>query len=583
MARIALGVNPSSTQMSPGEWLFRTERLIKKHYGDAEAFRGPEGLSIADLYAGKPMPTIGPAFDEAILLDDCWQLLDRESSEFTEQSFQMYNVWLALQEHIDNDGHKHNHLCRKHGLEDFVQNGTRQIEPLENFQARLLLARLGVGAVHRVVKGREVKSEDYLTPKEQLEWHRKGCPGRDYKSVVAVADDAMGTLKKGWEEIKTISTPARRRLALQALQKQLGMTPKDFQGLIKDMTVEQSEENEKFSKFSDLMAAEKIQDLVVDRLVASGTVSMIAAEGGCGKTSLLYQIIEAVSTGEPLFGQLAVKTCNVLMIQADESQVNARKKLIRMGLKPDDSRVRFEWQWSPAQLFELELKLQREKVGLLCMDSFGTLFGGDGASMNDADAGLWMYELNRLAARTGCAIVITHHLKKENRRSDGEGGERQPSLNDFFGSSYIVNGIRDAWAMWRRGKELDGSPMFGLKYLKDNSGLMERDFVLFLTGCEESHRLALHEGSGGIEELQARGTIRSQLHQALKLNSPNWMTHQHLIGSITCMANRNPRAVQRELSNLLEQAATTGIERRAIPTHKRGRPSYEYRFARGQT
>jgi hypothetical protein len=570
--------------MSPGEWLFRAEKLITQHYGEIEAFREPEPISIAELDIGKPITSIGPAFREAYLLETIWLYLDRESKEFKQLWWELHDTWLALQDHIDNDCTDYNARCRLYGREAFIHKGSRPIEPLEDFQDRLLLRRLNVGSAYRVVKDRDPKPEDYLTPKEQLRWHREGCAGstKDHKSVVAVADDAMRTLKKGWEEIKTISTPARRRLALQALQKQLGMTPKDFQGLIKDMTVEQSEENEKFSKFSDLMAAEKIQDLVVDRLVASGTVSMIAAEGGCGKTSLLYQIIEAVSTGEPLFGQLAVKTCNVLIIQADESQVNARKKLIRMGLKPDDSRVRFEWQWSPAQLFELELKLQREKVGLLCMDSFGTLFGGDGASMNDADAGLWMYELNRLAARTGCAIVITHHLKKENRKSDGEGGERQPSLNDFFGSSYIVNGIRDAWAMWRRGKELDGSPMFGLKYLKDNSGLMERDFVLFLTGCEESHRLALHEGSGGIEELQARGTIRSQLHQALKLNSPNWMTHQQLIGSITCMANRNPRAVQRELSNLLEQAATTGIERRAIPTHKRGRPSYEYRFARGQ-
>ena len=46
------------------------------------------------------------------------------------------------------------------------------------------------------------------------------------------------------------------------------------------------------------------------------------------------------------------------------------------------------------------------------MDSFATLFSGGGESMNDFEIGLCLMTLNQMAARTGTAILVTHHLKK---------------------------------------------------------------------------------------------------------------------------------------------------------------------------
>ena len=76
------------------------------------------------------------------------------------------------------------------------------------------------------------------------------------------------------------------------------------------------------------------------------------------------------------------------------------------------------------------------------MDSFATLFSGGGESMNDSEIGLYLYTLNQMAAHTGTAILVTHHLKKGASR-DNKGKLRPITLADLFGSSYIVNGASD--------------------------------------------------------------------------------------------------------------------------------------------
>ena len=74
-------------------------------------------------------------------------------------------------------------------------------------------------------------------------------------------------------------------------------------------------------------------------------------------------------------------------------------------------------------------------------------------------------------------MTKVHHLKKRTYKNAKDAAKWKPSLGDFFCSSYIVNGIRDAWGLWKKGEHHDGSPIYGLKYLKDNSGLIENEAI----------------------------------------------------------------------------------------------------------
>ena len=133
--------------------------------------------------------------------------------------------------------------------------------------------------------------------------------------------------------------------------------------------------------------------------------------------------------------------------------------------------------------------------------------------------------------------------------------------------------------MWRKGEDLDGSPMYGLKYLKDNSGLMERYYCFWFNGDEESHRFRLT--NGGIEDIRTRNTVRSKLLASLKLRAPEWMSRDELLQKTTFSTKPTTRTVNRELNELVTDAANTGIQRRKTEASRAGRPSYQYRYGRG--
>ena len=395
----------------------------------------------------------------------------------------------------------------------------------------------------------------------------------------------LAILESGYASIRQIERPAERRLALQELQKEMKVSPTEFQKLIHELTIEADTTNDELGTFDQIMQADIEQEVLVDRLIMSGTVAMVASEVGCGKSSLFYQIMESVSTGNPLFGKLKAKKGKVAVVQVDETFINAKTKFKAMDLKPDNNNVKFFWKWSPSQMPELEELIKSNNYDLVLMDSFGKLFGEAAGDMNTAEAGFFMYELNSIAAKTGAAFFITHHLKKEqgktNRKNDAP---RIPTLGDFFGSGYITAGVRDAWGLWQKGEDLDGTPMFGMKYLKDNSGLIEKGWVMNLDGCLESKRHSLSGGAGGLEELDNRQNIKTKIHLLLKTATPQWLSSVELIKKLQECGFKsvevNPKSVKKELLNLVNDAARSGIERRTVKTISKGRPNYEYRFIR---
>ena len=117
---------------------------------------------------------------------------------------------------------------------------------------------------------------------------------------------------------------------------------------------------------------------------------------------------------------------------------------------------------------------------------------------------------------------MTHHLKKGASR-DHKGNLRPITLADLFGSSYIVNGASDIWALWRTD---DDGQHFQLRYLKDRSMLVERNFDFQLTGSDESLRFNLHGGS--LHELEHRKTVREKLLSILRHSPHQWFTVERL-------------------------------------------------------
>ncbi len=72
-----------------------------------------------------------------------------------------------------------------------------------------------------------------------------------------------------------------------------------------------------------------------EQIGAKGNLVLLAGESGCGKTSLMYSMVKAISRGEQFLGTFGAVKNKVLFIQADESKNNCAEKCHTMGI-PDD-------------------------------------------------------------------------------------------------------------------------------------------------------------------------------------------------------------------------------------------------------
>ena len=78
---------------------------------------------------------------------------------------------------------------------------------------------------------------------------------------------------------------------------------------------------------ANLLNTKSSKEWMIDQFGARGSCVLLAGETGSGKTSLIYQIAFAISTGENFLDELLVQKNKVLVVQSDESKSNALDKL----------------------------------------------------------------------------------------------------------------------------------------------------------------------------------------------------------------------------------------------------------------
>ena len=369
-------------------WVLRAEMLLLDHWGDIEAFKPPVhagGFSLAEMMAEEFVPPTdepaGEAWYEAHSLSQDWWLIDQDSSEWKQRDWECLDLWIALQAHYDNDNSQYNQRCIENGREKFQHLHPQVIEDIEEFKARLILRRGKFPNVIRLeVDG--VSYDDatkyenrfnapdisryYLLAVQRLKHFReaKGLLDPAIAAQDELEHESQNNLKKlsgAWEAIKLMPSPTQRRLAHQKLRKDLGIADKEYKSLMHSLLIEQSDENVQLDSVDAVKraAAASEERAVVDRFLMAGAVSIIAAEGGCGKTALLWAISEAISNGSPLFGQLPTIKGHVVIIEADESWRNSAEKWARMDYSPNKDNVYTQWAWDPSKLLELEQTIQK--------------------------------------------------------------------------------------------------------------------------------------------------------------------------------------------------------------------------------
>lgn len=317
-------------------------------------------------------------------------------------------------------------------------------------------------------------------------------------------------LREALVVIDEMDSPVDRLASYQELTRIVGVKETEMSQLVQLM------QQESDSGFVEGTLEEVLENAVdiepaIENLLALGAVTMVAADGGVGKSVLIYRVAEAIANGGKFGGTLQAVKGNVLVVQRDESAANAKQKLRLMGMQVPPGSVLFKFNFSAAMYPELRKWIRDHQAKVVVMDSFGSLFGG-AVGMGEAEVGLHLYRLNQIASEEGVAILLTHHLRKMDKSKAG--ARKEVHLGDLFGSSYIVNGASDVWAVVRDTESKE--PKFVLTVLKPRTGVTMAGDRFELSGSNEDLSLTITSHNGEADGTEKLRGLKAKVVECLQ-------------------------------------------------------------------
>ena len=373
-------------------------------------------------------------------------------------------------------------------------------------------------------------------------------------------------LKEALVLIDEMDTPLDRAFAYQNLSRSLDLNQKEFQ-----MILTQANEQEKRTvggDFNEVIANAKPIEVAIERLLAFNALTIVGSDGGVGKSVLLYRIAEAAANGWAFAGLLQTVQGNVLIIQKDESDSNMAQKNQLMRLQIPDGTVRVEFSFNAGMFKELRMWIRQHKAKYVLMDSMVSLFGG-GLDLSEGEIGTYMYLLNSMAAEEGCAIVLTHHLRKADKTKTGK--RQDITMSDMYGSAFIGAGTSDLWGVIHDPENDKDYPQFLLKVLKPRTGVTQAGDTYLLSGNAE-------DLSFNIEKLNDEGagvlSMRNGAKSLLKVLRTRDKGNAFTINELASETRLSDKQIRRLLKEMLS-TNRFGVMR-VKDSSASGRPTYRY-------
>jgi hypothetical protein len=399
-------------------------------------------------------------------------------------------------------------------------------------------------------------------------WPKWALPPKqiDVDDFTTSAAKKVSKLREALEVIDAMDSPVDRLASYQELTRIVGCKESEMSQLVQLMQQESDKGLQEGSLEEVLNNAADIEP-AIENLLALGAVTMVAADGGVGKSVLIYRIAEAVANGAKFGGTLQAVQGNVLVVQKDESAANAKQKLRLMGMQVPPNSVIFKFNFNAAMYPELRKWIREHQARVVVMDSFGSLFGG-AVGMGEAEVGLHLYRLNQIASEEGVAILLTHHLRKMDKSKAG--ARKEVHLGDLFGSSYIVNGASDVWAVVRDSESKE--PKFVLTVLKPRTGITDAGDRFEMLGSREDLSLTITSHNGEQDGTEKLRGLKAKVVEALKGRSEEAALD---LNEISAAVNAHRGSVERVVKSLVS-AEYPGLQRLGQKRPGTKRPTYTY-------
>ena len=407
------------------------------------------------------------------------------------------------------------------------------------------------------------------------DWLGTGATKEDiFKGLEATSDkfisDAKAIkerLERGLEKIDKLENFLERTFAFESLKIDLGLKPQVFEKLVN--TLIRSQEDNEPTDFDSIMASDDGLKPIVNDLLPVGLTTLVG-DGFGGKSSLAYQIAEAVSHGKEFAGQFPTTKAHTMIIQLDEPKANAKQKWRRMAYNPNRENFKIIFNFHPLMIPELEKDIVKNNTKVLVIDSLLRLVDGI-QDICSAEMGLFIYRLNNLASKHNISIVLIHHLN----RSQQKQARRVVTKDDIYGSGYIYNGTSDCYAFWRRKEEGAADYTWILKNLKARSSIVDEEESYIFAGSEEDFRFSFEKLGSREISLDEIKTTSGKVLQLIK-NNPQEKYTPKQVSSILKLGNA------RWAGNILADLKGKNlIGRQEADINTGGRNTYYY-FAKGK-
>lgn len=194
------------------------------------------------------------------------------------------------------------------------------------------------------------------------------------------------------------------------------------------------------SQIPSVWQLEQKLDWSVKEMIARGSITLISAESGTGKTWVGYYLAGCIANGQPVLGR-PVHPSKVLYLDGENPLYLVKQRLFDLGVsETPDLTIWGGWNSSPppGPQSSLLVEFAREQKGLIIYDSLIEFHPGSEQSSTEIRAFMRQF---RMLANLGATVIVLHHTGKAE------------SSKQYRGSSDIKAAVDTAYLLARASEQ----------------------------------------------------------------------------------------------------------------------------------
>jgi len=244
--------------------------------------------------------------------------------------------------------------------------------------------------------------------------------------------DAAESVERGWKKVKASLGRKARRVRLPKGTSDAAEFFQTYDWAAFHVLLKRAGEPVRHYPRLNLNQPVPDTDWIVEDFVVANEATVLAADGGVGKTFLMQALSLAVTGGDETFLGLPIKRHGpVIYVDEENSRALAHQRLHALGYDPKKhSDLEYIWYAGVDLIHEPE-KLLEEAIeiepALVIVDSLSRVALGAEENSNDAMTLLMKGGVIPIARETNAGVIVVHHSVKGGGGSRGAGAIRNAS------------------------------------------------------------------------------------------------------------------------------------------------------------